>query len=77
MWQLPGSFRQKIRAAQAGQSLHGYLCALIESEAAKPAMAQAVEQARREATADIGTADIPVAGNAGTGPGCNRMRSRR
>jgi antitoxin FitA len=48
----------KIRAAQAGQSLQAYLRGLIEKEAAKPTVAEAVEQARREATADISTADI-------------------
>lgn len=51
----------KIRAAQAGQSLQAYLRGLIEREAAKPTIAQAVEQARRSATADISTADILAA----------------
>lgn len=51
----------KIRAAQAGQSLQAYLRGLIESEAAKPTVAEAVEQARREATANISTADILAA----------------
>lgn len=51
----------KIRAAQAGQSLQAYLRSLIEAEAAKPTVAEAVEQARREATADISTADILAA----------------
>jgi antitoxin FitA len=51
----------KIRAAQAGQSLQAYLRGLIEKEAAKPTVAEAVEQARREATADISTADILAA----------------
>jgi len=51
----------KIRAAQAGQSLQAYLRGLIEKEAAKPTVAQAVEQARREATANISTADILAA----------------
>lgn len=51
----------KIRAAQAGQSLQAYLRGLIEKEAAKPTVAEAVEQARREATADITTADILAA----------------
>jgi antitoxin FitA len=51
----------KTRAAQAGQSLQAYLRGLIEREAAKPTLAQAVAQARREATADIGTADILAA----------------
>lgn len=51
----------KVRAAQAGQSLQAYLRGLIEREAAKPTVAQAVEQARREATADIRTADILAA----------------
>jgi antitoxin FitA len=51
----------KIRAAQAGQSLQAYLRGLIEKEAAKPTVAEAVEQARREATANIGTADILAA----------------
>lgn len=48
----------KIRAAQAGQSLQAYLRGLIEKEAARPTVAQAVERARREATADVSTADI-------------------
>ena len=51
----------KIRAAQAGQSLQAYLRGLIEKEAAKPTVAEAVEQARREATANISTADIHAA----------------
>ena len=51
----------KIRAAQAGQSLQAYLRGLIEKEAAKPTVAEAVEQARREATANIGTTDILAA----------------
>lgn len=51
----------KIRAAQAGQSLQAYLRGLIEREAAKPTVAQAVEQARREATADISIADVLAA----------------
>lgn len=48
----------KIRAAQAGQSLQAYLRGLIEKEAARPTVAEAVERARREATASISTADI-------------------
>jgi antitoxin FitA len=48
----------KVRAAQAGQSLQAYLRCLIEKEAAKPTVAEAVEQARREATANLSTADI-------------------
>jgi antitoxin FitA len=48
----------KIRAAQAGQSLQAYLRGLIEKEAAKPTVAEAVERARREATANLTTADI-------------------
>lgn len=51
----------KIRAAQAGQSLQAYLRGLIEKEAAKPTVAEAVEQARREATANVSTADILAA----------------
>ncbi len=51
----------KIRAAQAGQSLQAYLRGLIEKEAAKPTVAEAVEQARREATANLSTADILAA----------------
>ncbi|MET9155362.1 antitoxin [Streptomyces griseoflavus] len=51
----------KVRAAQAGQSLQAYLRGLIEREAAKPTVAEAVERARREATADISTADILAA----------------
>ena len=51
----------KIRAAQAGQSLQAYLRGLIEKEAAKPTVAEAVERARREATANISSADILAA----------------
>jgi plasmid stability protein len=51
----------KIRAAQAGQSLQAYLHGLIEKEAAKPTIAEAVQQARSQATADISTADILAA----------------
>jgi plasmid stability protein len=51
----------KIRAAQAGQSLQAYLRGLIEKEAARPTVAEAVEQARRQATASISTADILAA----------------
>ena len=51
----------KIRAAQAGQSLQAYLRSLIEREAARPTVAEAVEQARRQATADISTTDILAA----------------
>ena len=51
----------KIRAAQAGQSLQAYLRGLIEREAASPTVAEAVEQARRQATANISTADILAA----------------
>ncbi|HET9894323.1 MAG TPA: antitoxin [Streptosporangiaceae bacterium] len=48
----------KVRAAQAGQSLQAYLRGLIEREAARPTVAEAVERARRQATASISTADI-------------------
>ncbi|HXS65520.1 MAG TPA: antitoxin [Streptosporangiaceae bacterium] len=48
----------KIRAAQAGQSLQAYLRSLIEREAARPTVAEAVERARSDATASISTADI-------------------
>jgi antitoxin FitA len=48
----------KIRAARNGQSLQGYVRALIEREAAKPTVAEAVERARRNATSDVSTADI-------------------
>lgn len=51
----------KVRAAQAGQSLQAYLRGLIEKEAARPTVAQAVERARREAAADVSTADILAA----------------
>ncbi len=51
----------KIRAALAGQSLQAYLRGLSEMEAAKPTVAEAVEQARRGATANISTADILAA----------------
>ena len=51
----------KIRAAQAGQSLQAYLRGLIEKEAAKPTIAEAIQQARSQATADISTADILAA----------------
>jgi plasmid stability protein len=51
----------KIRAAQADQSLQAYLRSLIEREAARPTVAEAVEQARRQATADISTDDVLAA----------------
>jgi len=51
----------KIRAAQAGQSLQAYLRGLIEKEAAKSTIAEAVEQARRGATADVSTDDVLAA----------------
>lgn len=51
----------KIRAARNGQSLQGYVRALIEREAAKPTVAEAVERARRDATSDVSTADILTA----------------
>jgi antitoxin FitA len=57
----------KIRAAQAGQSLQAYLRGLIEKEAAKPTVAEAVERARRDATAHISTADILSAIDEGRG----------
>jgi hypothetical protein len=41
--------------------LQAYLRGLIEKEAAKFTVAEAVERARREATADISTADILAA----------------
>jgi hypothetical protein len=41
--------------------LQAYLRSLIEREAARPTVAEAVEQARRQATADISTADILAA----------------
>jgi antitoxin FitA len=55
----------KLRAAQNGQSLQAYVRGLIEREATKPTVAEAVEQARRTATADISTADILTAIDAG------------
>jgi plasmid stability protein len=51
----------KVRAARNGQSLQAYLRGLIETEAAKPTIAEAVERARRSATADISSADILAA----------------
>ena len=51
----------KLRAARNGQSLQAYVRGLIESEAAKPTVAEAVERARSAATADISTADILAA----------------
>jgi antitoxin FitA len=51
----------KLRAAQNGQSLQAYVRGLIEREATKPTVAEAVEQARRTATADISTTDILTA----------------
>ena len=42
-------------------SLQGYLRSLIEREASRPTVAEAVEQARRQATADISTTDILAA----------------
>jgi antitoxin FitA len=51
----------KLRAARNGQSLQAYVRGLIEREATKPTVAEAVEQARRTATADVSTADILAA----------------
>ena len=51
----------KVRAAQSGQSLQAYLRGLIEREAARPTVAEAVEQARRHVTADITNTDILAA----------------
>jgi antitoxin FitA len=51
----------KLRAARNGQSLQAYLRGLIEREATKPTVPEAVERARRTATADISTADILAA----------------
>jgi len=51
----------KIRAARNGQSLQAYVRSLIEREAAKPTVAEAVERARKNATADISTTDILAA----------------
>jgi plasmid stability protein len=55
----------KLRAAQNGQSLQAYVRGLIEREATKPTVAEAVERARRTATADVSTADILTAIDAG------------
>jgi len=51
----------KLRAARNGQSLQAYVRGLIEREATKPTVAEAVEQARRTATTDVSTADILAA----------------
>jgi plasmid stability protein len=51
----------KVRAAQNGQSLQAYVRSLLEREAAKPTVAEAVEQARKTATANVSTADILAA----------------
>jgi antitoxin FitA len=51
----------KLRAARNGQSLQAYIRGLIEREAKKPTVAEAVEHVRRTATADISTADILAA----------------
>jgi antitoxin FitA len=55
----------KIRAARNGQSLQAYVRGLIEREATKPTVAEAVERARRTATAEVSTADILTAIDAG------------
>jgi len=51
----------KIRTAQRGQSLQAYLRSLIEREAARPTLTEAVERARIQVTADISTTDILAA----------------
>jgi antitoxin FitA len=51
----------KIRAARNGQSLQAYVRGLIEREAAKPTVTEAVEHARRAATANISSAEILTA----------------
>jgi antitoxin FitA len=59
----------KIRAARDGQSLQAYVRGLIEREAAKLTVAEAVERARRNATAEISTADILAAVDEGRARG--------
>src|ERR1700734_3103523 len=66
----------RIRAAQAGQSLQAYLRSLIEREAARPTVAEAVEQARRQASADISTDDI-LAGSEYADRRCRRSPGDR
>jgi plasmid stability protein len=51
----------KIRAAQAGQSLQAYPRSLIEREAARPTVAEAVEQ---NVTADRAAHAAPPSGKA-------------
>ncbi len=57
----------KVRAAEAGQSLQGYLLGLIIREARKPSLAEAAARAERYASEDIVNDDILDALDAGRG----------
>ncbi|MEU0488634.1 antitoxin [Nocardiopsis sp. NPDC006139] len=48
----------KVRAARAGQSLQAYARAVLTREVSKPALADAVEAARRTAQADVTVSDV-------------------
>ncbi|MCH5676224.1 FitA-like ribbon-helix-helix domain-containing protein [Streptomyces gilvus] len=51
----------KIRAAEAGQSLQGYLLGLILREASKPSLAEMAARAERYASDQVDHADVIAA----------------
>ncbi|OII70438.1 antitoxin [Streptomyces sp. CC77] len=57
----------KVRAAEAGQSLQGYLLGLIIRDARKPSLAEAAARAERYASEDILNDDILDALDSGRG----------
>ncbi|MFG2030530.1 antitoxin [Streptomyces sp. NPDC048825] len=51
----------KIRAAEAGQSIQGYLLGLIMREASKPSLAEMVARAERYASDQVTHDDVLAA----------------
>ncbi|MBO4257579.1 FitA-like ribbon-helix-helix domain-containing protein [Streptomyces griseorubiginosus] len=51
----------KIRAAEAGQSLQGYLLGLILREASKPSLAEMAARAERYASDEVDHEDVLAA----------------
>ena len=48
----------KVRAAQAGKSLHAYALDLLSREAAKPTLAEMATRLERETRTELSTTDI-------------------
>ncbi|MBZ9596123.1 FitA-like ribbon-helix-helix domain-containing protein [Streptomyces yangpuensis] len=57
--------RIKVRAAEAGQSLQGYLLSLVTRDATQPTLAEMADRAERYATEDIDIQDVLDAIDAG------------